>query len=198
MPVELAGISLTSLTDVGLRERARIARHPVPGMDGDLTQTLGRPSVEVYFKGIFYGQNVAQDLAQLRQAYLARQPVDFFTEAVGESYFSRVLISRLEVTQRAAYVDQFDFLCEVIEYVEPPPPVAADPLAALDGDLLGEASGFLDDVQNALAQVSELTNLLANIPSFADPTTRLPETVTAYKGLVGGGVGVLGAIRDLF
>src|SRR5215218_3000314 len=118
MPVELGGVNLEHLTRIAVSERARVVRHSVPGMSGDLTQTLGRPSVEVTFWGIFYGPAANDDLAQLRQTHLGQQPIDFFTEAVGEGYFSQVLITDLTVEQRAGQADQFDFSCTVVEYVE--------------------------------------------------------------------------------
>jgi hypothetical protein len=198
MAIELGGISLEQLTHVAVRERARIVYHPVPGLSGDLAQTLGRPSVEVSIHGIFYGTSATDDLKQLRDAYLAREPVDFFAEAVGEGYFAQVLISRLEVMQRAGYLDQFDFVCDVVEYVEPPEPAVADPLAALDTDLIDEAGAFVDDVQNTLEEVSQLTDLLANAPSFADPTQRLPAMLDLFKTSASGGAGVLTTIHDLF
>lgn len=198
MAIELGGISLEQLTHVVVRERARIVHHAVPGLSGDLAQTLGRPSVEVSIRGIFYGASAADDLKQLRDAYLAREPVDFFAEAVGEGYFAQVLISKLEVMQHAGYLDQFDFACDVVEYVEPPEPVVVDPLAALDSDLIGEAGAFVDDVQNAVEQVSQLTDLFANAPSFADPTQRLPGMLTRFTDGIGSDKGVLNTIQGLF
>lgn len=197
MAVELGGISLEHLTQVRVSEGARIVHHPVPGMSGDLAQTLGRPSVRVALAGIFYGPDAADELKQLRDAFLARQPLDFYAEAVGEGYFAQVLVAGIEVTQRAGYLDQFDFACQVIEYVEPPEPAAADPFAGLNTDLVQEAAGFMDDVQGALEQVSQLTGLL-NLPSFADPTSRLPEMLTTYTQAAGAGTSVLQTIRELF
>jgi hypothetical protein len=198
--IELGDTTLTQLTHISVQEEARIVRHPVPGMSGDLSQTLGRPSVVVRFQGIFYGAQAADDLGNLRKAYLDEHPVDFFTEAVGEGYFAQVLITRLEVNQRAGYLDQFDYICEVVEYVEPPEPVTTTGfgLDALNTDLLGEAASFMDDVQNALQQVSELTDLLANAPSFGDPTTRLPEMLDQFTALTGSGKGTLTNILNLF
>lgn len=200
MTIELGDITLSQLTHISVQEQARIVRHPVPGMSGDLSQTLGRPSVLVRFQGIFYGEKAADDLGGLRRAYLDEHPVDFFTEAVGEGYFAQVLITRLEVNQRAGYLDQFDYVCEVVEYVEPPEPVVAAPLGleGLDADLLGEAMSFVDDVQNALAQVSELTDLLANAPAFGDPTSRLPQMLDQFTALTGSGTTTLTHIRNLF
>src|SRR5689334_1074484 len=117
MAVELGGISLDHLTQVQVSERTRVARHDVPGMSGSLSQVLGRPSVEVTFQGIFYGPQVADDLAALRQAYARQEPLDFFTEIVGEGYFAQVLVSQIAFTQRAGYLDQFDYTCTVVEYV---------------------------------------------------------------------------------
>jgi hypothetical protein len=198
MAVELGGINLAHLTHVAVREQARIVRHAVPGMSGDLAQTLGRPSVVVQFCGIFYGADAGADLDQLRQAYLAHEPVDLFTEAVGEGYFTQVLIARLEVAQRAGYLDQFDFACEVIEYVKPPEPAVTNPLAALDADLLGEAMDSLDEIQNALDQVAALADLIPDVPFVGDPTTQLRPMLDTFRSVTSSGVGTLTTIRDLF
>src|SRR4051812_36706082 len=118
MSIELGSTTLSQLTHIEVNEAMRVVRHAVPGMSGELSQVLGRPSVTVRFHGIFYGADAATELGDLRTAYLAGEPVDFFTEAVGEGYFVQVLITHMQVAQRAGYLDQFDFACEVMEYVE--------------------------------------------------------------------------------
>jgi len=197
MSVELGGITVRNLTNVAVQERARIVRHPVPGMSGDLAQTLGRSSVEVSLRGVFYGASAADDLGRLRAAYLERKPVDFFTEAIGEGYFAQVLIAKLEVTQHAGYPDQFDFRCDVVEYVEPPQPVTADPFASLDAGLQGEAAGLIDDAQNAMADVANLAGALGVIPDFGNPTAALGGILDDFTDLAGGAGGSLLAISDL-
>ncbi len=207
MAVELGSVSLTALSDVVVRERARLARHAVPGLAGDLTQTLGRPSVEVELHGICYGPTAADDLKKLRQVHLDQNPVDFLADAVGEGYFSQVLVSRLEVHQRAAVPDEFGFVCEVIEYVKPPEPVPAsglggmDPtaLSGIDTSVLDEAKSAMDDVENAVDTVSKLADLAASVPSFGDPTADLQKMPDQYKSLVSGGaLSTLKSLRDLF
>jgi hypothetical protein len=195
--VELGGIVLERLTHVTVGERARIVHHDVPGLSGEFAQTLGRFSVEVSLRGIFYGPGAVEDLNTLRTAYLEHVPVDFFTESVGEGYFTQVLISRLEISQRAGYLDQFDFACDVVEYVEPPEPVIVDPLAALDTSLLDDAAGFVDDVQNALEQVSQLADLLST-PAFGNPVEALPGIESGYVQAASEGAAVLDEIRKLF
>ncbi|MFH7245296.1 MAG: hypothetical protein ACHWZW_20865 [Spirulina sp.] len=198
MAVELGGVTLSLLTGITVAEQARIVHHSVPGMAGDLAQTLGRPSVVVTLEGIFYGATAAADLAQLRAAHLAHEPVDFFTEAIGEGYFTQVLIAHLAVAQRANFPDQFDFCCQVVEYVEPPEPALASPLGGIDADLLAEAGAFMDTVQNTLAEVSALTDLIANVPDFGNPTENLNQMLDEYTSVVDGGVAVLQGIRSLF
>jgi len=193
----LGGIVLERLTHVTIGERARIVHHDVPGLSGEFAQALGRHAVEVSLQGIFYGSSAVDDLNTLRNAYLEHAPVDFFTESVGEGYFTQVLISRLEISQQAGYLDQFDFACDVVEYVEPPEPVVVDPFAALDTGLLEEAASFVDDVQNALEQVSQLADLLST-PAFGNPVESLPGIENGYVQAAEEGVAVLTEIRKLF
>jgi hypothetical protein len=167
-------------------------------MNGDLAQTMGRGSVVVTFRGIFYGESAAEELGHLRQAFLALQPVDFFTAAVGEGYFTQVLISRLDVAQRAGFLDEFDYLCEVVEYVEPPEPAVADPFGDLDAGLLDEAASLMDQAQNALEEATELIESIANIPSFGDPTAMLADLPNAFEGLLGEGATAISALAALF
>lgn len=196
MAVELGGILLEHLTHVSVRERARIVRHGAPGLSGEFAQSLGRLSVEVSLRGIFYGPDAIAELERLRGAYLGHVPVDFFTESVGEGYFAQVLISRLDVSQRAGYLDQFDFVCDVVEHVEPPEPAVLDPFALPDTEILSEAATFMDDVQNGLEQVSQLVDLL-NVPAFANPVEELPGIASEYEQLVGEGLGPLTDLRNL-
>jgi hypothetical protein len=197
--VEIGDVSLERITQVAVRERARIVHHAVPGLAGELAQTGGRPSVEVELRGIFYGPTATEDLGRLRAVYLEQRPVDFFAEAIGEAYFTQVLVSGLDIRQRAGALDEFEFACHAVEYVEPPEPAVIDPLGGLDTVILGEAAGFMDDVQNAIAQVSDLVDALANIPSFGNPTERLNEMPRGYQDLVSGsGVGALETVRNLF
>jgi hypothetical protein len=195
MTVELGSVVLEHLTEVAVQERARIKHHAVPGMAGNLAQVMGRPSVEVRIRGMFYGAQAAQDLKKLRDAYLKAEPLDFFAEAKGEGYFAQVLIMGLEVSQRAGYLDEFDYVCEVVEYVKPPSAVGANPLGAVDTAVLGEAAAFMDDVQNGLAQVAALKDLAG---AFQNPAVKLGEMPAQYTEGIGDGADALTSIAALF
>lgn len=198
MAVRIGSIELEKLTLVEVRERARLSHYSVPGFAGDFVQTFGRPSVEVLLNGIFFGPEALDNLAALRALHQGREPVDFFADAAGEGYFTQVLISRLDLRQRAGRPDEYDFVCEVVEYVEPPEPALADTALGLDTGLLEEAGAFMDDVQNAIEQVSALTDLIASVPSFGDPTSKLAEMPVEYVGEVADVVGKLSKLKDLF
>jgi hypothetical protein len=198
MAVRIGSIEMEKLTLVEVRERARLSHYSVPGFAGDFVQTFGRPSVEVLLNGIFFGPEALDNLAALRALHQGREPVDFFADAVGEGYFTQVLISRLELRQRAGRPDEFDFVCEVVEYVEPPEPALADAALGLDTGLLEEAGAFMDDVQNAIEQVSALADLIANVPSFGDPTSKLAEMPVVYIGEAAATAESLAKLRDLF
>jgi hypothetical protein len=197
MALEIAGVVLDKLVSVDVSEGARFVRHAVPGQSGDYAQALGRPSVQIRVRGIFYGDAAADDLKTLRGHLLGREPVDFLCEVTGEGYFSQVLVDSLDVGQRAGRPDEFDFECALSEYLPPPPPPAASPFGDIDTGLLAEAASLMDDVQNGLAAVSGLTDLLSGAADFANPTTRLPGMLDAVTGATGSGAGALAAIGNL-
>jgi hypothetical protein len=199
MSVELGSVSLDKLTHVRVRERARLVHHHVAGLAGDLAQVMGRRSVEIELHGVFFGSGAADGLHSLRQLHLAGEPVDFFAEAVGDGYFAQVIVTGLEVAQRAGEPDQFDYVCLLAEYVKPPEPAVTGALGGLDAGLLDEAAGFMDDVQNAVAAVSELADLVGNIPGFGDPTGRLIEMPGTFVSVASGdAASALAGVRDLF
>lgn len=203
MAVELGGVSVRDLTAVSVKERTRLVRHAVPGMAGDVAQVLGRPCVEVSFAGACYGPDAADQLQRLRDAQLAGEPMDFFAEAVGESFVAQVVIETLDVTQRAGHLDEFGFSCKVIEWVEPPAPPEAGLFGSELGDFGGldsvldtEALGFVDDLQNALDEVAGLAELLTAVPDFGDPTARLPETLDFFTGAATEAPDLLNTLSD--
>lgn len=197
MALEIAGVVLDKLLAIDVQEGARFVRHAVPGLDGEIAQALGRPSVRIQLRGICYGATAADDLQTLRGHLLGREPVDFLCEVTGQGYFSQVLVDALQVAQRAGRPDEFDFVCAVTEYVPPPPPPAADPFGAIDTSLIDEATGLVDDMQAALGALDELAGLLGAAGSFGDPTTRLPGMLGAVTEASTGAVDVLAAIKGL-
>ncbi|WP_157270345.1 hypothetical protein [Azohydromonas aeria] len=197
MALEIAGVALDKLLGIDVTEGARFVRHAVPGLQGEYAQALGRPSVHIRVRGLFYGPGATDAMATLRGHLLGREPVDFICEITGQGYFSQVLVDRLDLAQRAGRPDEFEFECALVEYVPPPPPPATDVFAGIDAGLLDEAAAMMDDVQNALAEVAALADLVAGASDFGNPATRLPAMLDAVKGATAGAGGVLTGIREL-
>jgi hypothetical protein len=197
MALELAGVVLDKLVSIDVTEGARFVRHPVPGQEGDYTQALGRPSVQIRVRGIFFGDTATDNLKTLRGHLLDRDPVDFLCEITGQGYFSQVLVDRLDVGQRAGRLDEFDFECALTEYVPPPPPPPADAFGGIDSSLLDEAASTMDDAQNALSEVAGLGDLLSSAGDFGNPTTRLPSMLDSFTGATKDAGGTLSSIGAL-
>ena len=197
MALEIAGVVLDKLTSIEASEAARFVRHAVPGLNGEYVQDLGRPSVRIRVRGIFYGDDAPDRLKELRGHLLDRAPVDFLCELTGQGYFSQVVLDDLNVAERAGRPDEFDFECVVTEFVPPPPPPSSSPLGGLDTSILDEASAMMDQMQDALSQVQGLTSLLSGAADFGNPTTRLPSMLSSFTGTAGSAPATLNAIGGL-
>ncbi len=196
MSVRLGSVSLEHLTDVEVAERARLARLAVPALGGDLVQQLGRAGVDLMLEGSFFGADAAAQLAGLRAVFRDASPVDLAADAAGDGYVTRVVVTGLDVRQHARDAERFDYRVTLCEYVEPPPQPTLGSLSGIDGALAQEAAGDLDDVQNGLAQVSQLVSL-TQIAGFGDPTTKAPKMLDVYRDAGGGRTEPADAVRDL-
>jgi prophage DNA circulation protein len=196
MAVELGTVTLEHLTEVEVVDRSRLARHEVPGLEGDLIQQLGRSSAELILIGSVYGDDAASQLAELRAACRSSDPLDLLAHAAGDGYVAKVVVAQVEVAERVGRLDCFDYRITLVEHVEPPAVPAFDPLAEVDTGLATEAASYLDDVQDAVGLVSELASL-TQIAGFADPTTKAPQMLDDFRGAGGGDTAPTSALRDL-
>ena len=182
MPIELAKIQLNRVHQIDTLERAALVHHAVPGLEGSLTQNLGRDSVRLRIEGIFYGIQANQDLETLRKAYKQREPVDFLTDIVGQAYFSQVLLEQFEVFQSAQFPEQFSYRLTIAEYV-PPKKSAAANQAAVKKAIKTQATALMDiaTLPDALTMgsIPELTNPAAPLNGAVD------QVATALSGING-------------
>lgn len=197
MAVQLGSVTLDHLTGADVRDRARIVRHSVPAMAGDLVQQLGRSGVDIELTGSFFGPDAVHHLAAIRAAFRGNAPVDLLADAAGDGYVATVVLAGLDVRQRPGDVDRFDYRIELVEYVKPPVAPVLGPLPAVDSGLAAEAAGYLDDVQDGLAQVSAVLSL-TRIAGFGNPTTKAPKMLQDYQDAGGGLTDPAEHLRDLF
>lgn len=191
MPIELANIQLYRVHRIRTLEQASLTHHPVPGLEGSITQNLGRDSVRLEIEGIFYGPNARNNLEILRNAYKKREPVDFLADIVGQAYFSQVILERFEVVQSAEIPDQFSYRLTIAESV------SATKSPAASKALVNQA---VKQQAQDLMQVAALTDALnvGLIPELSNPVEPLTGAVQRVETALGGIEGPVEGLQTLF
>ncbi len=190
MPIELAGIHLERIHKITTLEQADFVKHRIPGLEGNVLQSLGRESVRLQIEGIFYNSTAKEDMESLRDVYKEKEPVDFLAEIVGQAYFGQVVLEQFEVFQIAQEPDQFSYILTVAEYVEPPEPEGLPGFSDVDAAILDEAQSFMD--------IATLPDLIGSIPSLSDPTKPLLGVLDGVRSALEGLNGEMPVLNDLF
>lgn len=163
-------------------ESRRLAQLSVPGLAGDLHHDMGRGSLSVRLCGSLAGDEARNSfLAELRERFLAGEPVDFIADIVAESDLEQVLIVHFDLSERAGQADSFRYDVVLREYVEPPEPPGLD-LGLDDLDLGLDIDLGLD--------LLDLPGLLGDIPEIGP----LLEPVSAAAEELGAALGEAGAL----
>ncbi|HEU4561828.1 MAG TPA: DNA circularization N-terminal domain-containing protein [Longimicrobium sp.] len=162
MPIQLADLTLNRVHRITTLEQSAFVHHRVPGAAGDVLQDMGRRSVRLRIDGICVGGTAKDDLDKLRGLYIAREPVDFIADVVGQTYVSRVALDRLEVWDSADEPGQFSWTVTVSEYVEPPQRDTAA-MDAVNASITADAAALMDvaSLPDALA--------LGSLPEISNP-----------------------------
>ena len=149
-------------------EARRLVVMPVPGLSGDLHQDLGRGALAVEIFGSLNGDEARdQFLKDLRENFLAGEPVDFVADIVKESELEQVLIESFQLEESAATADVFRFRIILREYTEPPEStgLAGDFGLDVDADLGLDVDLGLDllDLPGLLGEVPQIGDLLTPV-----------------------------------
>jgi hypothetical protein len=173
-------------------ESRRLSVLPVPGLSGDLHQDLGRSAMVVEIAGSVYGDEVRDGfLKDLREKYLAGEPVDFVADIVKESELERVLIESFDLEENADDSGVFLYRVRLREYTEPPEPpeIGSDFGSELEGDLGLDADLGLD--------LLDLPGIVADIPKVGDLLAPLKPAASGLKDAVAQGGSVLDPLRSI-
>ena len=177
---------------IAAKESRHLAVLPVPGLSGDLHQDLGRGALAVEIVGSLAGDEARDDfLKQVREKFLAGDPVDFVADIVKESELERVLIETLEVEEVAGAPDSFRYRIVLREYTEPPEPPA--PAADFGLDLDAELDGLADLGLDLL----DLPALAADIPQIGDVLAPIKPAAENLKQALSGAESVLAPLDSL-
>jgi len=173
-------------------ESRRRAVLPSPGLSGDLHQDLGRAALVVQIEGSL-GTDQLRDtfLKDLREKFLAGEPVDFVADIVKESELEQVLIDALEFEELAGEPDMFRYRIVLREYTEPPePPGIADDFGLeVDADLGLDVDLGLD--------LLDLPNLMPSVPELGDMLAPIKPAAEELKNAVSQAGAVLNPLKDL-
>jgi hypothetical protein len=174
-------------------ERRRIARLPVPGLQGDLQQDLGTSSLVVEIAGSLHGDTARDDmLEQIESRFRAGEPVTFVADITTATQLELVMVEELEVSEVNEAADGFRYRIVLREYVEPPPPPA--PFEDLGLDLLDE----LDLLSSLGLDGLELPGLLGTIPDIADPVEPVLGALDGVEAALEPLPDVLGGLSEAF
>jgi len=180
------------ISRITARESRRVSVLPVPGLSGDLHQDLGRSAMVVEIAGSVYGDEVRDGfLKDLREKYLAGEPVDFVADIVKESELERVLIESFDLEENADDSGVFFYRVRLREYTEPPEPpeIGSDFGSELEGDLGLDADLGLD--------LLDLPGIVADIPKVGDLLAPLKPAASGLKETVSQGSSVLDPLKSI-
>ena len=186
MAIEINNIPLRQVHHITTHEGGGHVMQQVPGMAGDIAQDLGRAPLWVQIDGIFYGEEIDKELAELRTAFLNREPVEFLAQITGQAYAAKVLIDQLQVNESGEYPNQYTYQLTVAEYIEPPTTNldtgVTDTLVSLEA---AEITGLMEIPDMlALGSIPELSNPAVPLKGVLSPMQEASKAlVDASQGL---------------
>lgn len=168
-----------SIEGISSSEERRLAVLPVPGLSGDLHQDLGRGALVVEIHGSLSTDEARDEfLKELREKFLAGEPVDFTADIVKESELEQVLIEALEMVEKAGDPDAFRYRIVLREYTEPPEPAGFGEDFGLDVD---DSLGL--DVDLGLDML-DLPGIVAAVPPIGDLLSPIKPAAETLKSTV--------------
>jgi len=182
-----------AITRIRAAESRRLVTIPVPGLSGDLHQDLGRAAIVVEIEGSVTGDDMRdQFLKDVREKYLAGEPVDFVADIAKESELERVWIEALAFEESADEPDTFFYRIALREYTEPPEPPA--PAADFGAGLGAE----LDDLAALGLEALDIPAIVADLPKVGDVTAPIKPGADKLKTALDGVGGLLSPLNSLF
>src|SRR6266545_7875347 len=172
---------------ISTREQRKIARLPVPGLEGDLQQELGGASLAIEIVGSLQGDEARDDFLQkLREPFRAGDPVTFTADILTATELEKVLIEALDIDEVNESAGSCRYRIVLRQYVEPPePPTPIDELGAGLDDEFG-------DLADAALDGLELPDLLGDLPDLANPVVPMQPALEGVRSATSGITDLLG------
>ncbi|WP_407343266.1 peptidoglycan-binding protein [Pengzhenrongella phosphoraccumulans] len=134
----LGDLELEQVQLVETDEDQVVVRHPVPALEGDFLQDLGRRGARLSLTGVLTKPDVQDNLKDLRAAFHAGDPVAFVSDISSATLVDQVLIERMDVRELAGRDSAYEYHLTLRELTEaepirdepiiipPPPPVEVE------------------------------------------------------------------------
>ena len=123
----LSDLELEMVDEIESDQDRVLAQHPVPGLEGDFLQELGRRATTITLTGVLAGEEVGEELKGLRERFLAAQPVPFAADIATATRVDDVMIEEMGVRELAGKPQLFEYAFTLREFVPPPPPRQVPP-----------------------------------------------------------------------
>lgn len=168
-------LALDYVTSARQRTLQRTVSMPVPGLDGDVQQGLGRASHEIEIAGVLVGEDVADRLSELQEKAAAGEEVPFTADIVNALAMENVIVVAAEFQEYAGRPGYYDYRLLLRESPPLPEPAELSPFGGLDGvdlgfdtDILGDIDDLAGDLQGALEAVTDVLGDLEALAGLAD------------------------------
>lgn len=151
----LSDLELEMVDEIEADQDRVLAQHPVPALEGDFLQELGRRATTITVTGVLAGEQVGPQLKALREKFLAAAPVPFAADIATATKVGDVLIEEMGVRELAGKPDLFEYAFALREFVPPPavptepppvipPPVIPPDVAVLEVEVVVEGQPDFD------------------------------------------------------
>ncbi|WP_211225497.1 peptidoglycan-binding protein [Amycolatopsis nigrescens] len=117
----LGDLELEQVQFVETDEDQVFTRHPVPGLEGDFLQDLGRRGARLRLAGVLTRPETPESLAALRTKFHAGEPVAFVSDISSATLVDRVLIEEMDVRELAGRPSMFEYAFALREFTEAEP-----------------------------------------------------------------------------
>ncbi|QTE31203.1 hypothetical protein [Pengzhenrongella sicca] len=174
----LAGAELPQVQDLTTNDLRAIAEHKAPGKDGSMLQNLGRAPTGVTVRGVATDPRSLELVERLKADLRTGAPVPFVADITTTTTIEQVLIDDLQVRQLAGKPDRYAYVLTLREFIEPVEPAST---AALDADILGDATDLVDGLLDGLDLALPFET---GLDRFVAPLTELLERLQTFRGAI--------------
>src|SRR6266850_46388 len=116
----LGDLELQQVQRIEAAEKAAVAQHAVPSLEGDFLQDLGRRAERIQLNGVITGAEAGEGLKKLREKFRGAEPVSFVADIATATKVDKVLIEEMGVRELAGKPARFEYTIGLHGYIPPP------------------------------------------------------------------------------